>query len=71
MKTTLLFAMLTAGLNHVGMPQFAELAYVVAASLALTLGGPAVVQAVASGRKAAPVAVIRSSAATASMPTAV
>lgn len=71
MKTTLLFAILTAGLNQVGMPQFAELTYVVAASLALTHGGPAVVQAVTRGRKSAPAAVVPATAVTASMHTAV
>ena len=71
MKITLLFAILTAGLNQAGMPQFAELAYVVAASLALTQGGPAVVQAVTRGRKSAPAAVAPATAVTGSMHTAV
>ena len=71
MKTTLLFATLTAGLNQVGMPQFAELTYVVAASLALTHGGPAVVQAIARGRKSALTAVVPATAVTGSMHTAV
>ena len=52
MKTTLLFAILTAGLNQLGAPQLAELTYCVAALMALMYGGPAVLQAVASsGRK--------------------
>ena len=52
MKTTLLFAILTAGLNQWGAPQLAELTYCVAALMALIYGGPAVLQAVASsGRK--------------------
>lgn len=50
MKTTLLFAILTAGLNQIGVPQLAEVTYFVAALLALTHGGPAVLQAVASAR---------------------
>lgn len=51
MKTTLLFAILTAGLNEIGVPQLAEVTYFVAASLALTHGGPSVLQAVMSGRQ--------------------
>ena len=50
MKTTLLFAILTAGLNQLGAPQVAELTYCVAALTALMYGGPAVLQAVASSR---------------------
>ena len=48
MKTTLLFAILTAGLNQLGVPQLAEVTYSVAALMALMYGGPAVLQAVGS-----------------------
>ena len=72
MKTTLLFAILTAGLNQLGVPQLAELTYCVAASMALMYGGPAVLQAVASGgRKRVTADVASAPVSTGSVPSAV
>ena len=72
MKTTLLFAILTAGLNQLGVPQVAEVTYSVAALTALMYGGPAVLQAVAStGRKPVTSDVPSASVSTGSVPSAV
>ncbi len=72
MKTTLLFAILTAGLNQLGVPQLAEFTYCVAACMALMYGGPAVLQVVASsGRERVIGDAASASVRTGSVPTAV
>lgn len=71
MKTTLLFAILTAGLNQLGAPHVAELTYCVAALTALLYGGPAVLQAVTSDGRTRETAVSSTPVSTGSVPSAV
>ena len=71
MKTTLLFAILTAWLNQLGAPQLAELTYCVAALTALMYGGPAVLRAVASDGRTRATEVSSAPVSTGSAPSAV